>query len=158
MSIWSALGFGGRDPRILKDARVLKRSECAAIFAAQLSFGDLKPRDQEYLALTEDGYRRLLDKYWDHLDYGYGSNGPEFPDCDDFADLSFAAVTSGAIEEGMRQRPAYARTWLKKSGSESSHEQNPCITNEQRIVLFEPQTGGWSRDLSAVERVVDADL
>lgn len=117
--------------------------------------------DNNYLTLSEEQFKNFVFKYYDKdmFGMGYHSNSDEFPDCDDYAAISFAAVLRGAIKEGFKYAPVFGviDITLKEGGG---HALNFAMTSNNKVWLFEPQNGIWTelKDYGKLATVMNMEL
>ena len=136
----------------------VSRAFARNVFASSsFEYPGVLAKDQTYLLLQEDKLKDFVEKYWDVTTMSYHSESDEFPDCDDFAVITFSGMIRGAIKEGFKYPPLFGEvSYKKKSGG--YHRVNWAVASPDKLMFFEPQTGKWFKDFSDVEFLTNVEI
>lgn len=103
--------------------------------------------DGSYLAMRDLG---AFVERWHARELKALSNGPTFPDCDDFSALCYADIIRGAIEDGLTLAPLFGMLKYTKPDGKR-HAVNFGVDAHGAFMIYEPQTGVWSRNPADVK-------
>lgn len=78
----------------------------------------------------------------------YGADSPDFPLCEDFADVCYGDVKRAAIRDGLAVRPAfglleYTMNAKDVDGQNLRHAINWAVYADGSMEFFEPQLDKW---------------
>jgi len=123
-----------------------------------------RPIEKEVLVLDFEELKALASRYVDATWMRYGArsalDAEPWPKCDDFCWSAYGHFIEGAYKAGLTIQPAVGFIeFLEQSGG--CHQMlfaYVVISGQFRIVLYEPQTGEWSTELSRVKTVQLAEF
>lgn len=98
--------------------------------------------------LTRDAMHAMVFDAHDRTYISYGSDSPDFPLCEDFADVCRGDVKRLAIKCGLAVRPAfglleYTMNAKDADGQNLRHAINWAAYADGTVEFFEPQTDKW---------------
>lgn len=103
---------------------------------------DLVCADEAYYALSKRDWNAVLALVFEQVRKVLNTWVAEISDCDDWALLMAALMSSAFKKSGVERQGAFCVIWS------NCHAYNGYVTNERKLYLFEPQNGQTINELN----------